>query len=494
MNQPSLDQSPKKKSSWIINFIFCLLALAFVATSIDTQVFLFESPVVSIGNKRITESELRQLFIQESALMHLEHPYGMDLDPTALLNKIERNEVLNLEVDNLKIHVSQEAAKQDLYAQKAFQNTLGQFDQAKLNKLLSDHKMSLKQLIDAQKKAIARNRLKKALLDQVHASQDLLDLTVKGMFQKRKGAYKQFMLTSDERSKIQPTASQLRESFDKNPILSPEQRTYSILFLSADTLPQTMTETEQKKNPQAHGQKAREHLETMSIQIEDGLGAGKSLKEIADQHNIPLIHVTSDDKGFSVEGEDLFLGAFPSLGKDQKEMTQAILNKVFSTSSEQGVEFLQLTSSTHVWIHVNKVTPPQALTYDQAKSKLVSLYREAQEQRLLREKAKYFLAKKGAGSDMMPIDAIGQEDESRHLPEIVKQALFQLTPGASSFVSDGKKVYGVKLLSVSYSPDPEKSFAAQEFIREEWYSLFWSSYLTSLMKKYPITEKKGLRR
>jgi hypothetical protein len=96
---------------------------------------------------------------------------------------------------------------------------------------------------------------------------------------------------------------------------------------------------------------------------------------------------------------------------------------------------------------------------------------------------------------MIPIDLIGQEDGARNLPEIVKQALFQLTPGvSSSFVSDGKNVYGVKLSSIYYDPNPEKRSAAQEFIREEWQSLFWSSYLTSLMKKYPIIEKKGLRR
>lgn len=493
MNQPSLDQSPKKKSSWMVNSIFVLLALAFIATSIDTRFFFFESPVLSIGNKKITKSELQQLFLQEIALLNLEHSYGDEINPAFLLSKIENNELLNLEVENLGIRVSQEAARQALYAQKAFQDTQGHFSQHKVNEFLSSRQISIKQLIEGQRKAMARQRLKKVLIEQAQASHDLLELTVKGMFQKRKGGYLQLTLKPDEMAKIQPTQAQLQEMFKKTPLHSPEQRTYSILYLSPDLFIEKLKGSE--PNKEILLQKARARLETAITQIEDGVGAGKNLKELASQQGIPLIHITSDNKGLSIEGNELFLAAFQKFGKNKEDLKKAILNKVFSMNPEQGTEFLQLPSSTCLWVHLDKITPSHVLTYDQAKGRLESLYCEAQEQRLLTKKAEKFLTQKNLLLDnMTEIDPIGQEDDEEDLPPAVKQALFQLTPGGASIAKDGKKVYVVKLVSISYQPEAEKNSAAKELIQGEWCRIFWLSYLKDLMKKHPIKESKPLTR
>ena len=486
-----MERFSKTRSSWAATFIVSILVLAFVLPSVQNPLHFFQSAVLSVGNHSIRQSEFSRLLQQEKVMMILNGLEERDRSPYFLLEKIKRNALLSLECRALGMNTSHQAARDSLFHHPLFMDSKGQFQEKKLQDFLFQNQVTLVQLVEWEKNRLTRARLKKALLTQVHTPSVLSELAIRGLTQKRKGAYKVFSIQKESLPWIRPTEAELMALFEKEPIKAPEYRTYSFFRISLSSIELSPKEIESQAKEKISGmtdeewktklrlEKARALLEQKMLQIEDGLGEGKSLEQLAQEHHCLLKTVTTDAQGKEENGKE----AFP----EEKKIQELLVQKAFSMGVTQNVELLPLSISSpeYLWIRIDKIDPPKTLSYNQAKKKLEQRLQEEGVRRHLVLQAQAFLANPVL-SQMQIFGPITQGEVDGSVPSVVRNTLFRLRSGADGILAqDQKKIYGVKLLSITYDTPKEKEYL-QQWVKRDWEKIFLESYLASLEKKYPV--------
>jgi hypothetical protein len=535
------EKPESKYGQWIIG----MMLVAYLATSFDYRYFSFRSPLLTVGTHKIQESQLVQRIREERAYAKLTL-YGtgnQGSDDAYWIGKVARDEIWNQEVSAMGIAVSENRARQSLrqkmcfldesgslnagrlmnfykknpvFFQVDFQSTeenggfvMGdhgqtklfrgdpdfldledRFDEAKMGAFLRRNGVSLLQMVAAEQRLLGRMVLKTALLKQVFLPSFYKDLAKKGQGQVRSWRSKLFPLDAaddaNQRVSKESVDLFLRENPSERMRKYPEMRTFTVMSTpNFATLPPNT-----KKNGVSESQ-------TM---IEDALGAGKKLEDVAKDQGRTYSILTSSATGQALDfspiawkqpnGETLKL---------PKEVREKILDRVFS--SQEGVFTLPVMMGGMVWVQVHTISPPRALSEAELYAATEYALKVKKSHAVVEAKAQAFaknLTAKGMGKSMTlhrasAADALGQKNLGDGMSLHAIMEAFQMTPPPRTCViktNDGYEV--IELVSVT----SEKSQGGEEVrsndanaegaLDRNWRVAFFQAYTNILERKHKI--------
>lgn len=502
-----MNGSDVKKSGSYSTVVIGIIIFAFIATSFDRSILFFSPEVLSLGGHSLRYNKLESLLKIEYALLK-QYGYSTDNTFNAVLEKIINDELLSIEAKNFDINVSQEMVRAHIQKTRLFADNRGQFDDEKLQKFLVEAKLGITEFLNYEKRRMINARLKTAMLEQVTVPSVLTELAISGAWQERNGAYKEFFPPKEAPNSFKPTEQNLLELFNKTPIKSPEYRTFSFLKLSPNAFLSNIKITPDEISKANFGkiskdkliakiqlEKARAYLENLIIKIEGLLGEGKSLQDIAKQYSLEFYTLTTDAKGQTIAGAQAEPLSFADV-LEADVLRKAILTKVFFLEPNQFPDHFQLPSSDFVLLQVEKVAPEKLMNFEEAKPYLErQLYAQKQTDIAVNAAEKFLSS--GSAENMKNLPPLTVNTKIPNVPDVVKDALFQLQPGASMVINDSGKVYAVKLNTIKSKSMPEDGDKEQfeVLIKNELTNFFWDAYLLSLKQKYGVTiNQKELRR
>ncbi|EJF89852.1 peptidyl-prolyl cis-trans isomerase [Bartonella melophagi] len=125
-------------------------------------------------------------------------------------------------------------------------------------------------------------------------------------------------------------------------------------------------------------------------EIENARFEGASLKEIADQYNLPLRKVTIDKKGTTIEG--ITLTDLP-----EKDI---LLDAIYQANVETEPDLLSLQGRGYLWYQVDTIIPARDRTLEEVKQDAIAQWKSEEIQRLLNEKAENALKQLNKGKSL----------------------------------------------------------------------------------------------
>ncbi|AQX19507.1 peptidylprolyl isomerase [Bartonella sp. WD16.2] len=125
-------------------------------------------------------------------------------------------------------------------------------------------------------------------------------------------------------------------------------------------------------------------------EIENARFEGASLKEIADQYNLPLRKVTIDKKGTTIEG--IALTDLP-----EKDI---LLEAIYQANVETEPDLLSLQEGGYLWYQVDTIIPARDRTLEEVKQDAIAQWKSEEIQRLLDEKAENALKQLNKGKSL----------------------------------------------------------------------------------------------
>jgi peptidyl-prolyl cis-trans isomerase D len=186
-------------------------------------------------------------------------------------------------------------------------------------------------------------------------------------------------------------------------------------------------------------QRARQEISKLRDKIEDQIGSGTALSEIAKNLKLPLQTVDAVDRsGRGPDGKPVTLPGGANL-----------LSAIFSADVNVENDVLQTQDGGVIWYNVDAVTASRDRTLDEVKDQVTARWHDEQVIERLNAKAKDMLDKLKAGAkladlaaaDKVPVEKtkwLKRRGDTGDLPPAAVAVLFQTAKGEAA-VADGKQ-------------------------------------------------------
>lgn len=461
--------APKKNtaSTWVLS----ILAVAFMATSFQKNPlkFFFEPTILSIGDCHFKMTEFQTLLHAQSITLLLQ---DQSLKPDMVTQLAIERELLDQAARDLDIEVSNHAGRKSLENKTLLQEN-GTYSPKKLEALIARSGMSLKQLIDNEKKTQRVSRLRKALVEQVIPSKLLVEKVVSGYLQRRTGLYKIFR-THDVSITQTPSKEQLLTLFKKKPTTALPSTTFRGALFSLQDEPM----------------------------VEEHLNAGMSFEDIVKKHSKTVSIWSMDAQGRDQRGKNVLEKTWgPGLNADllsnlnqlQKNEPQFLLDKIPSPRPE----WVRLSQDQYLLVEIVEKMPARVLTFEQAYPILEDQWREEKKREKIQQQAKTFIKNDNKFS-MTPVGPLAYEEFDLKHEELkgVRDALFDMTQQESyKIINEKDKTTVVWLSKCEKMKDEVIERAATDLLIADLHHMFEQALVQELLKNKPVTfHQKALKK
>lgn len=517
----------KKGSSWFSSAILFLVAASFVIGSMQRSAFRSSNPVViNVGDYEIRADEFRKHFYQYISSMN--QTYGppktqMDMERRIgqSIQSIITTKAIDIEINRIGIKVSEKYAMNRIRGRKEFCDEDGKFNPSKFARVLDSMRIREKEYIEEEKKRIAFHRFETAMKLQVSAPSALIDTVIKGYFRKKYGVYK-LIKYDDFKITQAPSEDELRKMYDtaKEKPKSKELRKCQFIHLSPTAFAKKITVTDKEIEVEYKGKamavslekakeqvraslmqkKAQEEIAKLVTQIEDAIGAGQKLSDIAKKLSLDVISVELSNDGKDTKGTDAI--NFKELGSTNDEVKKFLLAKIFALEVGADPDINRSPSGESFFIALEKVTPSGVLSFDAAKMTLTDKWKK-QKQVEAAKKASTDEKKKLSGKPdtwknlpgMIAIDELSISNPNEAIPQpVITSLLVTLAVGQTTALPSKDGIYVIGLIKVddTTKPDDEKKKALADAVKYHVQMAFWNSFAATLAKKQPHGTTKGL--
>ncbi len=221
----------------------------------------------------------------------------------------------------------------------------------------------------------------------------------------------------------QPTEQDLRVFFADHERLfrAPEYRDISALLMEKEAVLKDVTVTEEdlkkayeirkeelgtsyaearsKLTEDLRAQKAAEHLYELSIKIDDAIGGGASLEEVAQKYNFRIVQYQRVNQ----EGlQDELAEPKPNALPDLTDMDKQIIEKAFGQKEGNPGNMVEAGEGKYFVAKVDRVYPSHKRPFEKVKAKITDLWREQKQNKAAVDLAKEILKDVQAG-DLLPV-------------------------------------------------------------------------------------------
>jgi peptidyl-prolyl cis-trans isomerase D len=289
---------------------------------------------------------------------------------------------------------------------------------------------------------------------------------------------------------LDPIIADAAFALERDAISEPIEGRFSTVLIRAVEIDpakeSTFDEVKDKVRDTLATEKAEASLQERIDLIEEGINAGKTLKEIGEEQKIKFFDVAASDATNKTPD-----------GKTALEVPNAeiAIKQVFE--SEVGVqpESVSLPGSGTVWIQLAEVTPSKQRPFEEVKDAVKTAYINKEKAKLLDEQAKKLVEKLRNGETFAKVveesggkaDIVEQIKRNTSPPgltvEAVRQA-FGLPKGGAGFADTSDRgsrvVFQVKDIVAASPPSKAQSDKLAQELSEELASDQEAAYLTGL--------------
>ncbi|HEY1798903.1 MAG TPA: peptidyl-prolyl cis-trans isomerase [Stellaceae bacterium] len=362
----------------VVKTLFGLLIISFGFWGLYTRSSFFqdsqspEADLATVGNKTIHVGDLQQAL--QPALERLRQQLGTAVDAAqvkqlgildSLLEGLVDRALLDQEVDQLRLDVSDEVIRGAIAGNPAFRDAGGQFDRNLFQQVLTLNHLSEDQFLARMRGDVPRTDILHAITAGLVAPRDEVNAIYRYQAETRTADIVALPL-SQAAAVPAPSDDELQKFYEAHQDMfrAPEFRAFTLVSLTAADLAAKITipddklkaEFDQRKDDFAvPEQRDVEQIlapsDDVAKQAEDALAAGKDFKDVATT-------IAKQDS------DTIDLGLLK-----QSEMPQDLANAAFDLQLNQNSQPIQSSLGWHI-LRVTKIVPPSTETFEQAKPAL----------------------------------------------------------------------------------------------------------------------------
>lgn len=303
---------------------------------------------------------------------------------------------------------------------------------------------------------------------------------------------------------IDPTIAAAAFALAKDRVSTPVAGRFSTVLLRATEIIPGKTRSFDEMKEEIRGKLAdarvNETLRKLYDAVDDGRGAGKPLKEIAEGIKAKYYDIPATDRlGRKPDGTQAYDG--PD--------APPVLKVAFEAKTGAETDVIDLTDGGYAWVDLIGVTEEKPRAFEDIKDDVKALWRELEQSRLLGELAARLIERGGKGETMTalaaesggklvttsPFKRFGSEVD---LPQAAVQRAFALPLGGRAAVDagEGKRriVFRVVEITKPIPATKEQIGTISDQLRTEFQQDAAQSYVTTLRERYGVNVNETLFR
>lgn len=387
-----------------------------------------DSTAATVGNEKISimkvYQEARRLLALRQNIENTEIDMKKEAGHLTLaaLQHLIQQSLLSQELARLSFTVSDTFIRDEILKMKAFQTADGKFNKEAFLHVLAQNNMTEASFVESLRQEKAQQRFLEALVADVHIPQSAATRLYAFDTQKR-----QISLVTITPANIkidrQPTDQDLRTFYVEHDRLfhAPEYRDISALLMEKEAVLKSiaLSEDEVKKGyearkedlgvgyPEAKAklleelrqQKAAEYLYDLSIKIDDAIGGGATLEEVAQKYHFKIVRYQRvTKKGVQDDARETKLDALPRL----TDLDLQIIEMAFGQKEGNPGTMVEAGEGKYFIARADRVYPSHKRPFEKIKTKVTELWRESKQNKAAVDLAKEMLKDVTAG-DLLPV-------------------------------------------------------------------------------------------
>jgi len=289
---------------------------------------------------------------------------------------------------------------------------------------------------------------------------------------------------------LDPVIADAAFALERDAISEPVEGRFSTVLIRAIEIDpakeSTFDEVKDKVRDTLSTEKAEASLQERIDLIEEGINAGKTLKEIGEEQKIKFFDVAAADASNKTPD-----------GKTALDVPNAEIAVKQVFESEVGVqpESVSLPGAGTVWVTLSEVTPPKQKPFEEVKDAVKTAYIDKEKAKLLDEQAKKLVEKLRNGETFAKVveesggkaDIVEQIKRNASPPGLTVEAVRQaygLAQGGAGFADTSDRgsrvVFQVKDIVAAAPPSKAQSDKLAQELSEELAQDQEAAYLTGL--------------
>ena len=457
-------------TSWVAKGIFFLLGvsmLAFWGIGGLSNTSTSDGTAIVVGSNQIPLQEVSHTFdVERNKMAKISGGYMTPKRAieAGLLEQVVQQlvdqELNSLVQEEIGLAASDEAVRKYIERNPVFYDNLGKFDTTLFNTYLSGLNISQAEFAQQLRSELARQHLTRTLERAVPRDPKLMAVAAQAKKEKRE--VEGILLTLENMKIGTPDNQELKDYYEayREEFSIPEYRNLRLVFLKP-----------------ADFKNDYDKMVETSHQLEDLLGAGKTLREACQELKINEGNVVTTD----LSGKD-------KTGKEIKGVS-LLLQEAFALSEGEATSLIDKDGG-FVVAGVEKITPRGYKPFDSVRFDVEKLWRREQQKSAITKTSEKLLSSLKQNQGWMgytPVSYAVSQTETGNLPKAAVATLFQQKVGMENVLSipteKGIFVAYVKRI-ISSTSTPEK--AELEEAVKDWYQDLVASVQQSYGQKYPV--------
>ncbi len=460
-------------NSWVAKGIFFLLGLsmmAFWGLGGVSNTSISDGTALKVGKNKVSMQEVSRTFDQERNKMA--KISGGYMTPkraiqAGLLDQVVQQLVmreLNAQVqDELGLVASDEAVRRYIEKSAIFADNLGKFDANLFYAYLSGMNLSQAEFAQQLRAELANQHLVRSVSAMVPQNKELMKKVA--LAKKEKREIVSVLLTLEQMPVSKPTEQELKDYYEayQEEFGIPEYRTIRVVsFTSKDF----------------KGENAYNQMYALSRQLEDLLGAGKSLQDSATELKLNAGQVLTID----AVGQE-------KSGKKMPDNLKPLLTEVFALSEGESSSLIEIENGFMV-AGVEKVIPQGYKAYATVRGEVEQLWQREQRKTALTKTVDDLVSsvQQGKGwKGYTPTTQIISQTESARLSKTVVPSLLSQKIGLENVASFSTE----KGMLIAYTKRtiPSKEMPTETEMQEamkDWNDDLLRAVQQGFAQKYPV--------
>ena len=417
-----------------------------------------DTTLIHVGSADVSLQQFNNERSQQLASMSKEEQRASYTDPAkaaaltnSVISKLTTNQLAMNRAKDLGFVVSDKRIAEEIKTHPQFQVN-GQFQPWLFDMVLQNSGLTEQDIANSLRGDILRNMTLGAVNVPLSVPQFAVDAAYNARYAKR--AIKYSTVKFDDYKAKDPTDEQLKTYYASHPVIVPETRAVSYVFVASDN-----------SKPDAYdaGYKKMQEIEDMII-------SGDSVKTAADKHKAKYVKIAKIARGEK---------------SSDKVLNADLIAKLFAMESGSESEVIELKDG-FVILRVDEVIAEHNAEFKDVKKSLIAGWKKGEQRKQAYEKANEKLIALNKGDTVRNLkDANVSRTEGA--PLVVLNVAFAGKQGDNSIVEDGDAFY---VVSVGKNTLPASDKAKKDSLRKELEKMsthfIQEDYTRFLKQEYPV--------
>jgi peptidyl-prolyl cis-trans isomerase D len=259
-----------------------------------------------------------------------------------------------------------------------------------------------------------------------------------------------------------------------------------------------LADVKEKLHDKLQREKAKESLQDIANQVDDALGAGKSLEDIAETYQLSIDKISQlDNNGEDINGKKTTLPA-----------SAVVLQNTFGLNEGDSSALIDDHLGNFLVVHLDKITPSQLRPLSDSKDKVLIEWRKEQQRLAASLEVSKLMAEwqknPQAFAELSKRPNIAARDEeavsilfgyASTLPKELQEEIIKLSPGGIKTGHDSTSQYAVRLSgfrAFDANKNSEAQSRSRNLIEKGWSGDVLDQFELALRAEFPVAINQAL--